>query len=192
MRSGPVSGTGLGGTLSRPHSLAPAGQVTVLLAAEGDSPPRTGRSSPAPFASSSPRCQRTARRCPASSGLPAGAQGSGRRGQCSWGVGEGMGVPSLRHPVSGPVAVEWPRDTLNRSRGGNLPQSTPGAKLTLHPAYIFPDFLYASVFLFANLQCMMPFALFYSREFSLAALCMAFWVGHCPDPHLHEPGSQLH
>lgn len=79
-----------------------------------------------------------------------------------------------------------------RSRGGNLPQSTPGAKLTLHPAYIFPDFLYASVFLFANLQCMMPFALFYSQEFSLAASCMAFWVGHCPDPHLHEPGSQLH
>lgn len=38
-----------------------------------------------------------------------------------------MGVPSLRHPVSGPVAVEWPRDTLNNPEAEgetshNLPQ----------------------------------------------------------------------
>lgn len=153
------------------------------------SPPRMGRSSPAPFASSSPRCRRTACRCPPSSGLPAGARGSGRRGRCSWGVGEGMGVPSLRHPVSGPVAVEWPRDTLHNPRpeGEDLPKSTPGAKLALPPAYIFPDFLYASALLFANVQCIMPFILFHSRDFSFAALCVAFWAGNSRPPAARVP-----
>lgn len=56
-----------------------------------------------------------------------------------------MGVPSLRHPVSGPVAMEWPRGTLDNpeAEGENLPESTPGAKVALHLAYIFPGFLYA-------------------------------------------------
>lgn len=56
------------------------------------SPPRTGRSSPGPSSASSPQCRRTACRCPPSSGLAAGAQGSGRQGPCSW--GEKGGVPA--------------------------------------------------------------------------------------------------
>lgn len=60
-------------------------QASTPLAHPRPSPPHTGRSSPAPSSSSSPQCQRTACRCLPSSGLPAGAPGSGHPSRCSWG-----------------------------------------------------------------------------------------------------------
>lgn len=61
--------------------------------------PRMRGSSPGPFSASSPQCQRTACQCVSSSGLVAGAQGSGRPGLCSWG-GE-------RAVQKGPQLVSW-------------------------------------------------------------------------------------